>query len=128
MTHTHTAMMFALTLLAATVMWPVLPAQGQDDASAPPPQAVAPQPPPQQVAQPQPLTATSMGGCDSSGVSLSRPWIGRNSTLEWWAWGFAQGTQVGVMLVDSRGATIPLGSASIDNLCEASGVVTADNR
>ncbi len=108
---------FALLLLA--LVPPTAPALAQE---------IPPSPPTDPAAQPAPPSVAFLGGCDSSAVSLSRPWVGRNAQLEWWAWGFARNTSVGVQLVDPTGRTTSMGSSVVDTICEASGVLPTEGR
>jgi len=112
-----------VVLILAT--WPLAaPARGQANPAADSPITSAPAAPPPSVASP----TTAMGGCDSSGVSLSRPWIGRNSQIEWWAWGYAYGTTVGVQMIDPTGKNTPMGSFAVDGICEVGGTVSSEAR
>jgi hypothetical protein len=113
----------ALVAFAVVILVPLLSARAQGEDASPPSQPSAP---PAQVASPPP--APSIGGCNSPGVLLSRPWVTQNSQVEWWAWGLAYSSSVGVNVVDQTGRSTSLGSFTVDSLCEAGGVVPAGNR
>src|SRR5436190_23624357 len=100
MKHRHSSLALGSALLVFALFQPAGPAlsQGQGDASAPPPPPVSS------------TIATNMGGCDAAGLSLSRPWIGPGEQLDWWAWGFAYGSSVGVQLIDPTGKSTSMGS------------------
>jgi len=89
------------------------------------------QPAPSQTPQPAPFDVRSLWGSCQTGanaVIVDRPFVGKFSDLDWWAVGFATGSSVGVQLTDFTGHLWQLGSATVDNLCEASGVINTENR
>jgi hypothetical protein len=59
---------------------------------------------------------------------MSRSWIAHNEAIVWWASGLAQRTQASARIIDPTGQSTQIGSSSIDNLCEASGVFSAEQR
>lgn len=106
-------------------------ASAQDEVPGPAePAPATPAPPsvPPLEAPPPAAGALTARSCDRSALILSRPFIARNGEVEWWAVGFAPGTFPGVRLVDPTGRTALTDSATVDNLCEASGVLLAENR
>ncbi len=115
--------------LLVTALSLLLPSEavvrGQDGSSDQP----LPEPPVAPIAPwPQIPARLQAGGCETTGMELSRSFIGRFDVLEWWGWGFATGTSVGVQLIDPTGQATARGAVATDTLCEVSGVLPTENR
>lgn len=104
----------------------------QTDGEERPTQVAEPTPAAPEATPVRPLPAgirpMPLGSCELSALSLSRPWIGRYSEIEWWAVGLMPAATITIRLVDSSGRTTQLGSAPVDTLCEASGILATENR
>lgn len=73
-------------------------------------------------------SSAQRGSCETSALHLARSFIGRFAAQEWWATGLTPGTFVGIQLVDPTGRTTSMGSAPVDMLCEASGILPIGDR
>jgi hypothetical protein len=130
MWHARGALLVAVTLVLAAAILPVTTSALVNASDDEPVHATAalsreaPAPSSQLAA----AAGAQSGSCEESALLLSRSFVGRFGEQEWWARGFLTGTSVGTQLIDPAGRTTSMGSAPVDSLCEASGILPIGDR